>query len=130
MAAGKAIEEKVAEARTSRPIYVYEIPAKIGVPMKSVGLVELTSREEMLAAKLARGDGEGVPTMRMATELAKMALVQVDCRPVSASDGSVDKAWEALGAKGRNLVLTAYVQIHHVSDEDTSSFIESRQVRV
>ena len=122
----KSIEERVVESRSSRPIYVYEIPAKVGVATKSVGLVELTSREEQLAAKASTGDG----ATRLAVELAKMSLVQVDGKTVGPTDGSVDKAWDTLGPKVRNLILTAYVQIHHVEDEEVTGFLASRQVRV
>ncbi len=125
MESGAAIQERVAQAQTDRPIYRYTIPANIANGTKSVGLVLLTTDEELRATKRSHTD-----THRLAYELSKQALVEVDGKPVNEGDGSIDTAWDAMSPKVRGLVLVAYASLHTPEDEETTSFLKSQQVSV
>lgn len=109
----------------ARPLYVYEVPASLDVGVRSLGLVELTAGEELMAAKRASGD-----SMRLAYELSKEALRRLDDRALSAADGSIDVAWSAMSPKLRNLVLSAYNDLHAPAEAEVRGFLKSRTVQV
>jgi hypothetical protein len=113
------------EKSSSRPVFVYDMPEGVIDTIKSVGLVELTAEEELTATKRSRGDH-----MRLAYELAKQCLVEVNGAPVSLGDGSADKVWGSMGPKARNLVLTAYAEMHAPAEDMAQLFLKSRKVRV
>jgi len=111
--------------RASRPVYVYEVPENVGGDVTVVGLVELTAEEEVLATKRAKND-----PIRLAYELAKQCLVEVNGQPVKLADGSADTAWGKMNPKVRNLVLSAYAELHSPPEGAAEDFLRSRQVRV
>jgi len=113
------------QEKPARPTYRYTIPSRIGSDVRKVGLVQLTSNEELMATKRSRND-----TARLAYELAKQALVEVDGERVGVADGSVDKAWDRLLPKVRTLVMSAYAELHAPQEEDVSDFLQSQQVQV
>lgn len=121
----RPIEERVAEGRSSRPVYVFDLPEGVGSQIKTVGLVELTPSDEIMAAKMSTGD-----TTRLAFELAKLSLYEVDGQRVSIGDGSADAAWLRLGPRARSLVVQAFAALNVPSSEDSAAFLRSRQVRV
>jgi len=108
-----------------RSVSTYDLPKEVSDSIRSVGLVELTTEEELMAAKRAHGD-----PMRLAYELAKQSLVEVNGSQVSLGDGTSDKAWGAMGPMVRNLVLTAYAELHAAPEEATKLFLRSRKVRL
>lgn len=108
-----------------RAINTYDMPPGMDAGIQSVGLVELTGDEEIMATKRAHGDH-----MRLGLELAKQSLVAVNGAKVSLADGSTDRAWETMGPKLRNMVLTAYAELHSAPDEAIQSFLKSRRTRV
>lgn len=113
-------------ARSNRQIYVYTIPTSLaGFGVTSVGLVELSAEEEMLATKRASNDA-----VRLAFELARECLRQVNGKPVSTSDGSSDLAWSKMHPKVRNLIVTAFGHLHQPKDEEVLNFFQSRVVEV
>ena len=123
---GNPIVEAVAAVnKKTRPVYLYDVPQSVPGDIRCVGLVELTSEDELDATKRARGD-----TMRLAFELAKQSLVEVNEKPVTQADGSVDSAWDKMGAQVRNLVLTAYAKLHAPSEGVAEGFLKSQRVRV
>jgi hypothetical protein len=67
----QTVEE--AQKPRQRPVYQFEVPEQLANGVTSVGLVELSADEEIMATKRSRGD-----TMRLAYELAKQALVEVN----------------------------------------------------
>jgi len=120
-----ATSEKSESKKSTRPIYSYAIPASIADGVTSVGLMELTAHEEIMSTKRASGDA-----FRLAYELAKQSLCEVNGQPVSLADGSVDTAFDKMPAKVRNLVLRAYAEIHTTNEDVAADFLKARQVRV
>ncbi len=122
----KQVEAQTAPA-SDRPIYRFDIPASIRAiqPIKTVGLVQINSNEEVRATKRARNDSH-----QMAYSLAKQSLIEVDGKPVSEGDGSADKVWDAMHPKVRVLVVTAYGELHTPEDEDINAFLKSQRVSV
>lgn len=107
-----------------RITHTYTVPHRLaqGGAFESIGLVELNAEQEIFATKRAKGD-----PVRLAWELAKECLVQVNGKAVSEADGSRDSAWEGMGPKLRNLVLSAYNDLHAPEDADAASFLGSRK---
>lgn len=111
----------------SRVVYEYDVPAEYAGlrEIKTIGLVELTAEEEMQATRRARGDG-----IRLAFELSKQSLHEVNGEKINHSDGSGDRLWNEMPPKVRNLVLRAYTELHSPDDEATMGFTASRRVKV
>jgi hypothetical protein len=114
-----------AESSDGRAVYVYTVGDDIHPEIKAVGLVELTAEDEIAATRRARGD-----QIRLAFELAKQSLAEVDGKRVSLGDGTADRAWNRLGARLRNLVLQAFTEIHTPDEKATDTFRASRKVEV
>jgi hypothetical protein len=113
--------------KKSRPVNVYDVPPKLAyaTEVESVGMVTLTAEEELQAWKRSRGENA-----RLATELAKASLAEANGKSLSAADGSLDTFWSNLDPKLRQLILTAYADLHAASEEDQKSFLGSRKVKV
>ena len=111
--------------KSSRAVHTYTLPERLHPSIKTVGLVELTPVEELMATKRSGSDG-----IRLAYELAKQALAEINGAPVRLADGSSDTAWESMGAKVRNLVLGAYADLHTPPDGAADAFLKSHEVRV
>lgn len=110
-----------------RPVYLYDIPEHLAkeAGVSSVGLVTLTADEELTCFKRARND-----SAKMATELSMAALVEADGKKLTGADGSVDSFWKNLDPRIRQLVMTAYTELHAAKEEDQQSFLKSRTIRV
>lgn len=127
----RAVQERVKKQRTdegksnARPIHRFTIPEALANGIEEVGLVQLTSNEELRATKRSRND-----THRLAYELTKQSLVEVNGDPVKEGDGSVDAAWSSMEPKVRTLVLAAFGELHTPEEEDLSNFLKSQQVIV
>lgn len=119
------IQQKVTEAKKTRPIFEFDIPEPLADGIKKVGLIELTADEELQATRRSRGD-----THRLAYELAKQSLSEVNGEKVGLANGSVDKAWNDMSPKIRNLVLTAYAELHAPPENAAEAFLKSRKVKV
>lgn len=119
------MQDRADAARMPRTIHTYQLPKTYGDDITSVGLVELTAAEELSATKRAKGD-----MFRTAYELAKQSLVQVNGEAVRSSDATVDAAWERMNPKVRNLVLSAYQEIHTPGEDDAANFLKTRTVQV
>lgn len=116
----------MAEDKKARPIYVYDVPAECeDAEVKSVGLVQLTTGEELMAAKRAHGDN-----YRLAYELAKQSVVEVNGEKVGIGDGTVDAAWSKMSPATRNLVLGEYARLHAPPEGAEEAFRKSRKVKV
>ena len=116
---------ETAATKSARPVYVYQIPKEIGTDVASVGLVQLTAREEMMAAKRAGGD-----SVRMAYEQVMQALVEVNGETVGIANGSAETAFNSMSPMVRNLVMTAHVKLHAPEEATVADFLKSREVRV
>lgn len=116
-----------APTRQSREVHLFTVPEKLAaeVGVREVGMVTLTAAEEMMVHRRARKD-----SVQLALELAKASLVEVDAGKLSLADGTADDFWGRAHPKLRELVMSAYVVLHSIRDEDAASFQESRRVRV
>ena len=118
------------QSQNSKPIRLvnlFDISSSLAeqTGIHQVGLQTLTGDEELLCFKKAKGENA-----KLATELAKTALVEADGKKLSLADGTVDTFWKELDPRLRQLVLTAYTELHAAKEEDTDSFLKSRKVRV
>jgi len=119
------ISEALAQ-KPSRPIYTYKVPSALGgEDFKTVGLVQLTAREEMMAAKRSNGD-----PIKLAYEQVQQSIAEVNGERVSIADGSADKAFNTMSPMLRNLVMTAHAKLHSPAESDVEDFLGSREVRV
>lgn len=123
MESSKALQDRVADAvpTTARTIHQFTIPPPLANGIKKIGMVQLTTAEELRATKRAQRD-----QIRLAYELTKQALVEVDGTTVGEADGSADKAWDNMPPKIRSLVLLAYANLHTPEEEDVDSFLKSQ----
>jgi hypothetical protein len=111
--------------RPKAPVHVFNIPVSISGDIRSLGIKELTGEEEIMAERRARGDRG-----RIAVELTKAALVEVNGSPVTQGDASADMAWTKMSPKVRTLAITAYTRLHIPDDEETAGFFSSMEIRV
>ena len=112
--------------KKDRPIYVYDVPAECeDAEVKSIGLVQLTTGEELMAAKRAHGDN-----FKLAFELAKQCVAEVNGEKVSVADGTVDTAWTKMTPQTRNLVMGEYAALHAPPEGAEEAFRKSRRVKV
>lgn len=116
----------MADGKKDRPIYVYDVPPECeDAEVKMVGLVQLTTGEELMAAKRAHGDN-----FKLAYELAKQCVVEVNGDKVSVGDGTVDIAWNKMAPQTRNLVMGEYAKLHAPPEGAEEAFRKSRRVKV
>lgn len=110
-----------------RNVHIFAVPPSIvaSTGVHEVCLVTLTAQEELDCFK--RGQANNA---KLASELAKACFVEADGVKLSLADGSVDTYWSNMEPQLRQLVLTAYGEIHAVKDEDAAVFLKSRKLRV
>lgn len=116
-----------AQKAISRPIHEFTLPPQIAKEcgLKMIGLIELNSGEEMNATRRARNE-----PIRLAMELPLESLRRADSTVLSMADGTAEKVWEALGPKGRGLVIMAYGELHTPDERLLNDFMKSRKVSV
>lgn len=113
------------ENRSNREVHTFYVPEKVGGNIKSVGLVELTAEEELMASKRSKGD-----FTRLAYEMAKISLAEMNGKPLSQLDGSIDNAWSSMSSGVRRLVMTGFNKIHELPEGAEDDFLKSQQTRV
>lgn len=113
------------QPKKKREVNLFTLPPSLANGVKEIGMVTLSADEELQAFKRSKND-----TAKMAAELTKTSIVEVNGKPVGLADGSVDAFWSDLDPKVRQLVLTAYSELHSPKDEEAASFLKSRKVRV
>lgn len=113
--------------KKTRAVNLFDVPSALAEQcgVKEIGMVTLAPDEEVLCYKRAKGDNG-----RLAMELAKTALVEADGKVLAQADGTVDTFWNSLDPRLRQLVLTAYTELHAAPEEDQQSFLKSRKLRV
>jgi hypothetical protein len=119
------LQEKADRVKQVRPVHTFQIPESIADGTTSIGMVELTAHEEIMAAKRAGSDA-----FRLAYELTKQSLAEVNGQPVSLADGSADTAFDKMGPKVRSLVIQGYTRLHAAGEDVAEGFLQSMQVRV
>jgi hypothetical protein len=123
-------EVVVRRADEDRVIYWFDIPQSIQMALgiEKVGMIELTSGEELMATKRCQQD-----PIRLAFELAKESVRFVNDDAVNTGDGSADAFWSRRGqgmSKLRQLVLGAYGSIHNPIQDEVQAFLKSRRMQV
>jgi hypothetical protein len=116
--------------KTNRVIYTYKVPADIAAQcgISSVGLVELTPNEMLLAQSRA-GDDKGQTLF----ELVKESWRRVDGKPIHTGDGSADVAWgqDKPGMnKLRTLLTGAFNKINNPKKDENEAFLASETASV
>ena len=109
-----------------RVVYSYDVPVTMrgAHGIESVGLHELTVNEEAMATKRAGGD-----PVRLAFELTKQSLAEINGQPVSLADATADRAWKTMPAKLRNSIVTEFTKLHTPTDEEMSAFTGSMKIK-
>ena len=129
MSSAAAVQSRIDEQRPAsekRPVYTFTFSKKLATAeVKSVGLVQLTSDEEIMATKRAANNAAN-----MAQNLVLQALTEINGKPVTLTDGSTDTAWKKLSPKQRGLLLAAYAELHTPEDSDVEDFLKSQKVQV
>ena len=118
------------QAKVARAVNLFTIPEHlVEEGIDEIGMITMSADEELAAYKRSGGD-----TAKLATELVKTCLVEASAggvpQKLSLADGSVDGFWKKLDPRVRQLVMTAYAELHTAKEEDAKSFTKSRRVRV
>lgn len=133
-----SINEHVPQA--TRAAHIYAIPDSIGrVEIDGrhynlIRLVELTANEELIAINRSGGS-----PVKIAYELAKESFRafgdgstndphKIAWKELRSHDGTVDRAWELMPAKVRNMIVSAYNDIHVAAEAESKSFLSSKIV--
>ena len=87
--------------------------------------MKLTAGEELQASKLAGND-----LGRMAFELAKCCLIEVNGERLDIANAERDTLWETMDPQIRSFVMQGYGSLHNSDDEASKRFLASRKVRV
>jgi len=111
----------------TREIYEYDVPAEFGndVVKKTIALAKLRGEDEVEATKRASGD-----SVRLAFELVKLSIVEIDGRKVNHGEGEEETIWNGMEPKLRQLALAAYADLHTPSDSVTANFLKAKRMRV
>lgn len=101
------------------------------IPLKGGGDVQLMTwelgvRDERMGRARADAGGAGA---RLVEEMAKQMIRAVDGKPISWGDPlEVERVWDKIGAKYRNLLSAYYLKLHQLDDEERLDFFENRVV--
>ena len=120
-----SLQERVTAAKRTVPIHTFTLPAGIANGIETVGIKEITTREEERVANRSRKND-----MKLGFELVKQAIVEVNGQSVSLADGSTDRVWEDMGPRARTLMVAAYQEVNHPTDDQMASFLKSQTVKV
>jgi len=112
------------------PPSLQEIPVELRVAggdetITSIGIVELTPQEEMMAARRAGND----PTS-LAFELWKQSLAEVNGKRCTLGDGTTDIWVAQFRSAVRTLAMTAYGEVNTPTQKEVGSFLKSRRRKV
>lgn len=129
MASAAAVQSRIDEQRPApkeRPVHTFTFSKKLATTeVGSIGLVQLTSDEEIMATKRAANNAAN-----MAQNLVLQSLAEVNGKPVTLADGSTDVVWKKFSPKQRGLMLAAYAELHTPDDSDVEDFLKSQKVQV
>jgi hypothetical protein len=118
-------------SRSGRPVHTFTVPEahRATIGLTSLGLVELTADEELSVMSRMRGASVAAG-VRAQYDLAKASIVQVDGKPVSSADESLELAWVAMRPKARALLLRAFQQLHSPPAELEAGFLSGETTSV
>jgi hypothetical protein len=115
-----------AKEKAKRQVYVFTVPPKIGGgEWVTLGIVELSPSDVNDATKRCSGD-----PLKLGQEMPKQSLAEVNGKPVSFGDGSIDATWNKMPAKVRGLVTVAYGKVNSATEEQTADFLDTMTVQV
>ncbi len=130
MNAQEQYENAAMAPRPARVVNYFSVPKSLAdaTGITEVGMVELTSSEELMCAERSRGS-----QVRLGVELVKESVRRVNGRLVSSADGSVDQFWDQQ-KEGmsfiRQMLLAAYGEVHNPKVDELKAFLSSRSARV
>jgi len=115
------------ETARAREVYEFDVPKKYAneAASRTLGFVRLTGDEELEATKTARGD-----SVRLAFELVKLSLIEVDGKRVAKHEGQDESIWNKMRPELRQLCLAAYGELHNAEDDETEVFLKGRRTKV
>jgi len=79
----------------------------------------------MIATQRARND-----VMRLAFEMARQCVAQVNGKPINTGDGMLDIFWERCHPSLRTIIVSAYTKLNQPSQKDLDAFLQSCEVVV
>lgn len=124
-------EAQMAARDQARVIYYFDVPKKLAAECKvrKVGFVQLDTNEELMAARRVVSGDSANKRGDTVFELTKESLRVVDGVRINTGDGSAEMFWGRRDpgfAKLRQLLVTAYAEIHSADDGDTETFLASK----
>jgi hypothetical protein len=112
------------------PFREFTLPAKhlskkfasvgFGVKDATYRMVELDSRSQDIAAKLAAGNGSV-----LSRELIFASISHIGGKPVRGNRDMLDRWWEAVGPKAKRLIEAGFMDMQSVGEADVASFLAS-----
>ncbi len=111
----------------AREVYQFPVPDiyRSEHVRESVGIRKLRSAEEVEATRACQGE-----SMRLAWELSKMSLCEVDGERLLHHEGQVDTKWDKFDPKLRSLIVAAYAKLHTPEDDETENFLAGMTTKV
>lgn len=120
----------IMDARQSRPrvIKEFDLPEEMQdqdqYVKKSIGLTSLTVDQEMEASKATGG------AYAVAFAFARMALVEVDGRPVNKAEAEDETILRNCDQTIRGLIFDAYAEVAIASEKSRKSFLASAKTKI
>lgn len=110
-----------------RMVFEFDIPEALRdeTVKESIGLRKINGTEEVEATKACGGDG-----MRLAFELVKQSLHEIDGVVLNKGDMEHESKWERMDPKLRNLLLAAYASLHTPEDDEVENFLKTVRAKV
>ena len=109
-----------------RSVFTYKIPGTVigdGSPDRTIGLVQITKRDEDTAFKRAKNESH-----RVAYEIAALSLAFIDGKAVNVAEAEAETFLDSIGPQGRILVIAAVNKLHTVPDETMQDFLQAVEV--
>ena|SRR5688572_9360027 len=124
----EALAAATAAAKDDRIVHWFDVPRRLAqqTGVVRVGLVELSSGEELMATRRCRNDA-----IRLAIELPRESLRYVNDKRINTGDLSSEEFWDSTRQgmyQIRQLVLAAYAEVHNPPADETASFLASRRM--
>jgi len=109
-----------------RLVFSYTIPKEINNPFRIVGLVELTTSEQILMSRLMPGDATPEEQMQ---QLVKMCVYEIDGVRPNKAQAEFELMWDQVHPKVRGLLKRVVSQLHVPEAKEDDDFFNSRTVR-
>ena len=111
----------------AREVYEFKIPKsyQCDAIRESLGIRKIRSTEEVDATRACQGE-----SLRLAWEMCKMSLVEVDGERLLHHEGHVESKWDKFDPKLRALVVAAYAKLHTPEDDETENFLATMTTKV